>query len=89
VLKGTPLVLLGRRHDKFGWGEVVSVLKQRCGLKKPPPRTLKQQIEAQGLVPAPEVGGPPRGGDPEPAPVDMTAEAAAALSILAEQEAAA
>lgn len=49
------------RREAIGWETIVRALRIRAGVEAPPPRTLEEQVEARGLVPAPEIGGPARG----------------------------
>jgi hypothetical protein len=46
------------RRDPVPWAELAHALRIRAGLEAPPPRTLKEQVEARGLIPAQVIGGP-------------------------------
>ena len=61
-VKGVPVPLrhVGRL-DPIAWGDVVYGLSVRAGLAAPPPRTLREQVEARGLTPAAVIGGPSEG----------------------------
>jgi hypothetical protein len=54
----TPHVRHIGRLDPVAFDEVVHGLEVRCGLADPPPRTLKEHVEARGLTPAAVIGGP-------------------------------
>jgi hypothetical protein len=50
------------RRDGIPFSELAHGLEVRAGLADPPPRSLKEHVEAAGLVPSPLIGGPAKEG---------------------------